>query len=124
MGSTSATRAVITAVTSPARLVVPPPLNDVFVLALTMFAGSMSAGSLPSSPSRLGTPTEAPVVLLVDESAVPDAAMLSTTRTVTRSLRCRARVSIISEFIQLEGSGACVIACLRAAARYRLNSSS
>ena len=103
MGSTSATRAVITAVTSPARVVVPPPLKVVLVLALTMFDGSMSAGSLPSSPSRLGTPTEAPLALFTDESAVPDAVMLSITRTVTRSLRCRARVSVISEFIQLRG---------------------
>ena len=84
----------------------------------------MSAGSLPSTPIMLGTPSEAAVDLFVDESAVPVAVMLSTTRTVTRSLRCRARVSSISEFIQLEGSGACGIACLRAAARYRPYNSS
>ena len=66
----------------------------------------MNDGSLPSTPNRLVTAALAPLCLRqTPNQRRPLAEMLSMTRTVTRSLTCRARRSLISPLIQEFGSG-------------------
>ena len=71
-GSTSTTLAVIIAVRSLDRDVVPPPLNCVSLAVFTRLVGSIQSGRALSSPNRLLTEAEPALFFDSAESAVPD----------------------------------------------------
>ena len=110
--------AVIIAVSSPVLVVTPPPLNLVSAPADTRLVGSTAEGSFFSTPNNCETDALAALFLFNCASAVPAALMLSITRMVMRSLRCRARGSAPRPTIQSIDAPLADAGARRAESRY------